>query len=213
MSKMVQVAELSICNSEDELILENISFNVDSGSISQLSGLSSFQYRVLFNILCGELEPDSGQIVLSGRNVVRLNDKKRKEMLKKEVSFLPENLVLPEFKTAKEALEFKLGVIGDNYELEQKISDTLHSLEFENGGDILPGEMDELELVKERVALALINEPNLMICHDPFIHLSPGEEGEMLNLLTGLAENKGLTVLILTENLKNDVGAVEVINS
>src|SRR6056297_2643053 len=125
MTNIVQVAELSITNSEDELLLENINFNVVKGEICQLAGLSDFQYDVLFNLLYGKLKPDSGQIVLTGRNIVRIKNKKRDELLKEKISFIPKDFTLPRKKTIKDTLEFKLTILGQKYERDQRIEEVM----------------------------------------------------------------------------------------
>lgn len=208
MSKMVQVAELSICNSEDELIFENINFSVKRGQISQLTGLSDFQYEVLFGILIGEIKPDSGQIVISGRNVVRLNEKKRKEMLQEEVSFIPSNFQLPTGKTLRRSLEFKLGVLGKDFEVEEKIDETLRIFELGGFAGSTPTEMGEFEKTMGSLALATVNGPRLLVCHNPFTHLQESEMKEAVRLLSKSVDSSNITVFLLTNELKSEVDGV-----
>ncbi len=211
MSKMVQVAELSICNSEDELIFENLSFNVEGGEIAQLKGLTEIQYDVLFRVLIGELDPDSGQIVVSGRNIVRLNEKKRKEMLKKEVSFVPYDFILPKEKTVREALEFKMGIIGDTIEADEMIEETLRYFQLGGVQGSLPGEMSPEEKARSVLALATVNSPRLLICRNPFSELGRGDEEEILKLLANVVDTSGLTAFLLSSTLKPDLERIQTI--
>lgn len=55
MSKIVQIAELSVYGEEDQVVLENLSFNLERGEIAQLAGLSGQQYDTLFHVLTGEI--------------------------------------------------------------------------------------------------------------------------------------------------------------
>ncbi|MFW6070756.1 MAG: ATP-binding cassette domain-containing protein [Candidatus Bipolaricaulota bacterium] len=126
MSKVVQVAELSIYDEEDEVIFENLSFNLGQGEVAQLTGLTEGQYQVLFHVLTGEITPDSGQIVLADRNVVRLSGKKRRRMFRNEVSFLLRDFTLPEGKTVLESLKFKLKLTGPRREEEEKLREVLN---------------------------------------------------------------------------------------
>ena len=211
MSKMVQVAELSICNSEDELIFENLSFNVEGGEITQLRGLTEIQYDVLFRILIGGLDPDSGQIVVAGRNIVRLDEKKRKEMLRKEVSFVPHDFILPKEKTVRETLFFKLGVTGDTFEVDERIEETLRYYQLGSAQGSIPEGMTAGEKTRAVFALATINSPRLLICRNPFAGLGRGEEEEMLELLSNVVETSGMTVFLLSSTLQSDLEQVKTI--
>lgn len=211
MRNIVQVAELSVTNSEDELLLENINFNVTKGEICQLVGLSNFQYDVLFNLLYGKLKPDTGQIVLTGRNIVRVKNRKRNELLKEKVSFVPKDFTLPQKKTIKETLEFKLIILGQKYERDQRIEEVMRDLELNDLAGYRPNEMNHVERIKAILGVALINGPQLLIYQNPFNELNVQQEKEIVATFTDLVESSGLTVFLLSHELKSNESAVRTI--
>ena len=213
MSKIVQIAELSVYGEEDEVLLENLSFNLERGDIAQLTGLSEAQYETLFSVLTGEITPNSGQVVLGDRNIVRLSQKKRKNMLGNEVSFLPREFVLPEDKTVLQSLKFKLKLTKAPLELEELLAEILDLTELESVRNVYPAEMDELERVKTAIAISIVTEPDLLICHEPFLSLNSNQLDNALRIISAINESKDTSVLLLTDGLNGDSAGVKVIES
>lgn len=213
MSKIVQIAELSVYGEEDEVLLENLSFNLDQGEIAHLPNLSDLQYETLFKVLTGDLSPDTGQVVLGDRNIVRLSRKNRKKMMRDEVSFLPSNFVLPKKKTIYESLEFKLDITNTFPEIPERINETLELIDLKAKADQLPQETSELDQVKTALAISIITSPGLLVCHKPFTGLNSKGIEEIINLLTRLKEQQGLSVLLLTDGLNGKYNGVDKIES
>ena len=213
MSKIVQIAELSVYGEEDEVLLENLSFTVDRGKIAQVAGLTELQYSTLFDVLTGELTPDSGQVVLDDRNIVRLSREKRKMMLREEVSFLPRDFVLPEKKTVLGALKFKLEITGKPPDFQERLENTLRLTGLSGDKDINPGEGSEVLRAKTGLALSIVNNPNLLVCHKPFVGLNSKETESIIEILEEIKSQKDISSLLLTGEIPNNPEGVEVIES
>lgn len=213
MSKIVQVAELSIYDEENEVILKNLSFNLERGEMARLTGLTQRQYDVLFHVLSGEISPDSGQLVLADRNVVRLSGKKRNKMLRNEVSFLPKDFTLPAEKTALQSLRFKQEITGPARDPEEQLEETLQLAELTGGEKKRAEKFDSLMRVKTGLGLAIINEPEVLICHRPFSALNSSEVSSVIEIISRLKEQKDLTALLLTNDLADRYDSINVIES
>lgn len=213
MAKIAQIAELSVYGEEDEVLLENLSFTVERGEIAQLPNLSEIQYETLFDVLAGDLSPDSGQVVLGDRNIVRLSQKARKKMLRDEVSFLPRNFVLPENKTVSESLEFKLKITGAEPDIPERLNEVLELTDLKTNAEKPPRETSEVDRVKTALALSIATRPDLLVCHKPFPGLNSKEIEEVINVLTRIKEQQNLSVLLLTDGIKNNYDGVKVIES
>lgn len=211
MSKIVQIAELSVYGEEDQVVLENLSFNLERGEIAQLAGLSGQQYDTLFHVLTGEISPDSGQVVLADRNVVRLSEKNRNKMLREEVSFLPRNFNLPKGKTIRETLKFKLETLGELSEMDERLDEVIQLTELVDAERNLPGDRDDLTRAKSGLALSILNEPGLLICHETLSSLNSKEEEDLVKIMAGINDQKGLSVLLLTDEMKSGYEKIRVI--
>lgn len=213
MSKIVQIAELSVYDGDEEILLENLSFTLDRGDIAQLANMTEVQYDTLFNVLSGYIRPNSGQIVLADRNVVRLSQKKRKRMLKEEVSFLPRNFPLPKKKTVVQSLKFKLVITGKKRDIEESLDETLRLTELTGRRESPARNGGEVEKLKTSIAISIVNQPDLLVCHEPFLTLNSQEKGEILQVLSRINEEKGLSILLLTDNLDRSFDQIRTIES
>jgi len=213
MSKIVQIAELSVYGEDDEVLLEDLSFTVDRGEVAQITGLSETQYETLFDVLTGDISPDAGQVVLADRNIVRLSRKKRKKMLREEVSFLPRNFVLPAKKTVLEALKFKLDLTGKPPEIQERLEETLRLTGLAEKRDLVPVDEPETLRVQTGLAISIVNNPNLLVCHKPFTGLNSNEAESIFEILKDINEQKDLSILLLAEEVAGDQAGVEVIES
>ncbi|MBS3787130.1 ATP-binding cassette domain-containing protein [Candidatus Bipolaricaulota bacterium] len=213
MAKIVQIAELSVYGDDDEILLEDLSFTLDRGEVAFIRNLSDIQYETLFDVLVGNLSPDSGQVVLDDRNIVRLSRKNRKQMLGSEVSFLPRNFVLPEEKTISESLEFKLKITDSRHNIQERLNEVLELTGLKAKARQLPREMSDGERVKAALAISIVTRPELLICHKPFPGLNSKGIKEVINLLTRISEKQNMSVLLLTDRIDDNINGVNVIES
>ncbi|MCF7889603.1 ATP-binding cassette domain-containing protein [Candidatus Bipolaricaulota bacterium] len=213
MGKIVQIAELSVYGEEDEVLLDDLSFTVDRGEIAQLPNLSDLQYETLFHVLTGDLSPDSGQVVLGDRNIVRLSRKNRKKMLRDEVSFLPRNFVLPENKTISESLEFKLKITNAQPDIRERLNEVLELTDLKSKAEQLPRETSAVNQVKTALAISIATKPELLVCHKPFPGLNSTGIEEVIDLLTRINAQQNLSALLLTDGIKDNFNGVNVIET
>ncbi|MFP4589192.1 MAG: ATP-binding cassette domain-containing protein [Candidatus Bipolaricaulota bacterium] len=195
MAILIQVSELSLFTDDKEPLLQNISFSVEEGDITVISGLPPSSQSALLNTLIGEITPDSGQILLVGRNVVRISRKKILAMRKEDIGFLPARFSFPE-RTVHDCLRFKMEALGQPYETPTKIDETLQQIGLKQKGDSLPGDLSLLERRKLAIGLSIVNRPALLVCEEPFRELNREAGESLLELLTNLRDDRDITTLL-----------------
>ncbi|MFB6290169.1 MAG: ATP-binding cassette domain-containing protein [Candidatus Bipolaricaulia bacterium] len=213
MGKIVQIAELSVYGDDDEVLLENLSFNLERGEIARLQGFSDLQYETLFHVLTGDISPDSGQVVLVDRNIVRLSRKNKKKMFQNEVSFLPHDFILPKKKTISQSLKFKLKITGKNLDTKERLNEVLELTGLNSKSTGLPEEMDEIERAKAGIAISIVTKPDLLVCHKPFPGLNSKGIKQVMTNLTRINEQEGSTVLLLTDEIGDGFEGVNEIET
>ena len=213
MGKIVQIAELSVYGEDDEILLEDLTFALDRGELAQLPDLSDIQYETLFDVLSGELSPDSGQVVLCDRNIVRLSSKNKKKMLRDEVSFLPRNYVLPRHKTIFQSLEFKLRITDTRHEVGERSTEILELVGLNSKAKNIPKELSPVERVKAALALAIVSGPDLLVCHKPFPDLNSKGIEEIIDLLINVRDQQDISMLLLTDGITGNIDGLEVIET
>jgi cell division transport system ATP-binding protein len=185
----------------DNLILEDVSFDVSKGEFVYLIGKTGTGKSSLLKTLYGELPLKKG----SG-NVVGFD---LKQMTWKKVPFLRRNLgvVFQDFqlltdRNVYENLSFVLKATGweDKKEVDNKINDVLDKVGLKSKGFKYPFELSGGEQQRVDIARALLNSPKLILADEPTGNLDPETSDEIMQLLFHIARDFGTAVIMATHD-------------
>lgn len=200
MTLMIQVSELSFYTDEGRVILDNVHFRVEWGEWLLLAGLPGAGKTVFLKLLWGELRPWRGQILVNERNVTRLSPE-RLRRLRRVMGIVPQQPLILNQKTVTESLIFKLQALGlPHDEAERKASEALKILGLTSLASRPPQELVPVEQALAQIALAICNDPILLLADVPCHGLD--EEGTLtvMNALNHLHRRKRLTMLVTVED-------------
>ena len=191
---MIQVSELHFSTEEGIKVLEDVHLRVDQGEMVFLVGPQAAGKSVLLGLLAARIPPQRGQILVNGRNVARLSKRKAAEFRRK-IGFFPQRFV-PLPKTVLENVTFKLRALGNFREqAEEKALAALDQVGLTAKLASLGNELEPVDRVKLGLALALCDEPLLLLCDEPFEDLGEEERSEIASLLARV-HSRGLTGLV-----------------
>jgi iron complex transport system ATP-binding protein len=182
-------------------IFDKMGFSLRAGDMSALIGPNGVGKTTLLGIVCGLLPPDFGTVVLNGREVRNWN---RKE-LSQTVALVPQTLHVPfPFRVEEIVAQGRVPYVGRFGKLSQ------HDVDVVEGAmeavDIWPlrhrvfNELSGGEMQRVKIAVALAQEPQLMLLDEPTQHLDIGRQIEIVHLLRRLNE-KGMTILAAMHDL------------
>ena len=201
MSEKVVTIEHAYIYQGDNLILEDVSFEVSKGEFVYLIGKTGTGKSSLLKTLYGELPLKKG----SG-NVVGFN---LKDMTWKKVPFLRRNLgvVFQDFqlltdRNVYENLRFVLKATGweDKKAIDDKINDVLDKVGLKSKGFKYPFELSGGEQQRVDIARALLNSPKLILADEPTGNLDPETSDEIMQLLFHIARDFGTAVIMATHD-------------
>lgn len=181
--------------------LRDVSFNVEEGEFLAVLGPSGSGKSTLLHIIGCLDRPDYGEIMIEGKNVLRLSDDELADLRLKKIGFvfqffnlLPrltalENVMLPlilaeasdkeSYKRAKELLE----LVGLGGRLNHR-----------------PSELSGGEQQRVAIARALINNPKLVLADEPTGNLDTKSGWEIVNLMRRLNEEMKQTFIVVTHD-------------
>lgn len=178
--------------------LRDISLTIPPGMYGLL-GPNGAGKSTLMRILATLQEPDEGQILFDGIDVV-----KQKEELRKTLGYLPQEFGVYKSVTAEKLLDHFAVLKGITNKTDRKdVTEAL--LKQTNLWDVRKQKLGGYSGgMKQRfgVAVALIGNPKLMIVDEPTAGLDPAERVRFLNLLSELGEN---SAVILSTHIVEDV--------
>lgn len=183
----------------DFMILNNLSFKVQAGSITLLIGPNGAGKSTVLKTLFGLLKPRQGRVLLNGQDITGAT---QKALLAQGIAFVPQGRNLFGQLSVFENLELggiTLGMkttharIPEVLEFFPRVKERLHSRASALSG----GEQKQLEIGR-----ALLLRPKVLLIDEPSIGLSPMVVRDVFKLLRELA-SQGTTVLMVEQNVKS----------
>ena len=188
--------------------VNDANLDVEKGQLVAVIGPNGAGKTTLFNLITGQLQPDDGRILLNEQNIGKLppHDICRKGIAR---SFQIANIFprLSVFRNvqvsvlSQQKLSNKLFQPASQIAVEQtdRILDSAGLLDKKNeiAGSLSHGDKRTLE-----IAIALGNEPELLILDEPTAGMSPEETSTTKALIKQLVEEQGLTILFCEHDMK-----------
>ena len=181
--------------------LRGVNLEVPRGEFLSVVGPSGSGKSTLFHIVGGLTPPTSGDVVVGGIDVGRVNDAKRTELRRTQVAFVFQKFNLLPNLTARDNIRTALFIAGrpmDKFEAE--LSHVLELLGIAGRLDHRPSEMSGGEQQRVAIARALATRPAILLADEPTGNLDSANSTAVLNLLRDLNERLGQTILMITHN-------------
>lgn len=174
---------------KDKIALDHVSFEIEKGKIYGFIGENGAGKTTTIRSITGLTTIDEGTVELFGRS-----DQKGLEQARKQMGCLVESPILSLNNTAFENLKMQQILFGQKDD--KKIGTLLERVGL---GDVKNKKVKDFSLgMKQRlgIAIALINNPELLILDEPVNGLDPMGMVEVRNLLKSLCEEDGITIII-----------------
>lgn len=182
-------------------VLENVSLNVEKGSLIGVIGPNGSGKTTLIRILAGMIAPDSGRVLLDGEPVDSLSTKsiaRRIAVVEQEepdiFGFTTRDAVTLGRFSHHRGLHFE-----DATDL-QAVRDAMRKASVAGLADRLVEELSGGERQKVRIARALAQEPKLLLLDEPTNHLDLRAQQALLELLKAINLD-GIAVLLVSHDI------------
>jgi putative ABC transport system ATP-binding protein len=183
--------------------LRGASLGVRPGEIVAVMGPSGSGKSTLLHCLAGIFPPDSGEVWFDGRRLDKLSDAERTRLRRTAFGFVFQfgNLV-PELTAADNvALPLLLKRSGRKAAYQQAAS-WLDRLGLAGKGAKRTGELSGGEAQRVAIARALALGPRLLFADEPTGSLDSLTGEKVMKLLTGLAREQGVTMVLVTHDVR-----------
>lgn len=193
-------------------VLEGFNMKLYEGENLVIMGKSGSGKSVMIKCLIGLEEPDSGTIIVMGKNINTLEHEELDEV-RTEIGFLFQGSALYDSMSVRENLEFplrrhtkKFGIIKDTTPM---VMEVLESVGLAHAIDLMPSELSGG--MKRRIALArtLILQPKIILYDEPTTGLDPITSKEIILLMMSVQKKYNTSSIIIT----HDVDCARVISN
>lgn len=194
MALVVQVEDLRK-QFGDVRALDGVSFTVEAGEWIAIMGPSGSGKTTLINILGGLDTPTSGEAIVDGADVARLEEAGLTRFRAEKIGFIFQQFHLVPYLTAVENV--MLAQYFHSTTDEREAREALVRVGLADRIEHLPTQLSGGEQQRVAVARALINQPKLILADEPTGNLDEANEEIVLHLLREL-HSEGHTILMVT---------------
>ena len=193
-------------------ILKDINLTVEEGEFISIMGPSGSGKSTLLNVIGMLDEPDEGDYLFNGENVLKLKEKARSALYKKHIGFVFQAYHLIDELTVYENIETPL-IYQDIKGAERKgmVADMLDRFSIVGKKDLFPSQLSGGQQQLVGIARALIAKPKLLLADEPTGNLNSKQGEEIMELFSQL-NKEGVTIIQVTHSEKNASYGSRIIN-
>jgi putative ABC transport system ATP-binding protein len=180
-------------------VLRSIDFELGRGETTSLTGVSGSGKSTLISLLAGLLLPDAGRIVFDGKDITGLDEAERARLRARRVGVVLQSGNLIPFLTAVENVELAIDLAGGD-RAGERARDLLSELGLSRRLDHLPHRMSGGEAQRVSVAMALANEPDLLLADEVTGELDSTSAEQVMSVILDAWRQRGLTLLFVTHS-------------
>ncbi len=182
----------------DFTAVDNISFNVEKGSIFAFLGPNGAGKSTTIKMLTTLLQPTSGEVCLNGISPITNQDEARKSF-----GIVFQDPSLDDELTAYENIEFHGILYGVPKELREiRIKELLSIVELWERKDHLVKTFSGGMKRRLEIARGLLHHPSIFFLDEPTIGLDPQTRNQMWNYVSSLNKKEGITVFFTTHYME-----------
>lgn len=195
----------------DVKAVNDLSFEVREGELFAFLGVNGAGKSTTISIMCGQVRPDSGEVIIGGKNVASEMNK-----IKNDIGVVYQNSVLDSALSVKDNLQSRAalyGIVGEDFKA--RYTELAKMLDFEKIGKRTLGKLSGGQRRRIDIARALIHKPSILILDEPTTGLDPQTRKLMWEVIEKLRREEKMTVLLTTHYMEEaaDADYVVIIDS
>ncbi len=195
--------------------VNDLNLAINRGDIFGIIGLSGAGKSTLVRCLNLLERPTQGQVLVDGKDLTKLNDKKLRESRRK-IGMIFQHFNLLMQRTVLDNVCFPMELVGiKKKEARKRALELLDTVGLADKAKAYPAQLSGGQ--KQRVAIArvLAADPEILLCDEATSALDPQTTKAILSLLKDINEKMGITIVVITHEMAvvqaicNRVGVLE----
>ena len=189
---------------DDHVVLEKVSFRVDTGSMRFLLGASGSGKSVMLKLMLGLYRPDAGTIQINGQSI---NDMAERDLLRMraDIGMVFQENALFDSLTVNENVGYRLYEETD-MPLDQVRARVAEVLGFVGLGEYIermPSELSGGQRRRVALARAMTTRPGLLLFDDPTTGLDPLTATTVVDEVVKLRDLEEVTAIVATHQIRD----------
>ena len=195
------VKHYRVSGGEPVRAVDDVSMSVARGELVALYGPSGSGKTTLLKLIAAVMRPDSGEVVVAGRDIAHLTEREAARYRLREVGFVLQTFHMIAGLSAIDNASLKLVGSGLRVrEAHQRLTPLLTRLGLDERADHRIGTLSMGERQRVAIAKALSTDPGLLLADEPTGNLDTRRGLEVLRLLREICGERGTAVLLVTHD-------------
>jgi putative ABC transport system ATP-binding protein len=204
MMDIVVIRQLSKVYAQGEIqvaALNRVTLSIKAGEFLSLMGPSGSGKSTLLHIIAGIDRPTSGECLVQGVDVAKLNESQLADWRNQNVGFVFQTFNLIPVLTAHENVELPLLLTALGRKQRRKQVETaLELVGLSDRSHHLPRQLSGGQEQRVAIARALVTDPALVVADEPTGNLDSQSAHDVLSILQSLSRTMGKTVILVTHD-------------
>ncbi len=178
-----------------QIFIKNLRINIREGEFVGLIGPNGSGKSTVLKLAAGLLRPDSGRVLLWGKDISTYSGKDRAKL----ISYLPQmlNMKVP-FKVSEIV---RMGLYPYDIPPEQTPDDALQMVGLSEKKNAYITELSGGERRRVYLAMTLLQGAGLLLLDEPLANLDIRYQVDLLGLLRDLRDNKGISIFMALHDI------------
>lgn len=178
----------------DDSAVSNLSFTIDNELLT-IVGPSGCGKTTTLRLIAGLENPDSGELILHGQNLLEIPPRKR------DVGFVFQDAVLYPAMTVEQNLEFAgRSNHTDKERLQDEVRRVASELQLENFLDRMPDEISGGERQRASIGRVLLRQPKMLLLDEPLSNLDGALRQQLRILIRNVFEKLRVPTIYVTHD-------------
>ena len=185
-------------------VLNGVDLDVYRGETLVLLGGSGGGKTVLMKHMTGLLQPDQGTVTLEGKVISDLPERDL-AWARRKVSMMFQSGALFDSMTVAENIAFPLHEAGikDREEIERRVREALEIVKLPGEEEKMPSDLSGGMRKRVALARAVVEKPCCVLFDEPHAGLDPVTANSIDHLIKDLAEDFGITNVVITHEIRS----------
>jgi phospholipid/cholesterol/gamma-HCH transport system ATP-binding protein len=185
-------------------VLENVSFRIEAGESVTIIGRSGGGKSVLLKHIIGLLQPDAGEVLIAGENVVGMNERQLLR-IRENFGMVFQGAALFDSMTVAENVAFPLlrkkkFTAG---EIARRVASALEMVDLLGTQNKKPAELSGGMRKRVGLARAIVYEPQILLYDEPTTGLDPIVSDSIDKLIIRVRDQLKVTTIVVTHDMRS----------
>ena len=189
------------CKENRTKVLDNLSLTVEKGEFLSLMGASGSGKSTLLYLIGGLDTPDSGEILLSGRDIAKMRDKELSKLRREGLGFVFQFFNLVQNLTVEDNILLPLVMDGkDPKKYRDRLDSMLETVGLSDKRKSYPNQLSGGQQQRCAIARAVMYEPQILLADEPIGNLDSKSGTGIMELFGRINKENGITILMVTHS-------------